>query len=170
MTGRTHLIFGIGIGLIGTATCYMLTGDFDAATSLCAGCAIGSLFPDLDIPDSTISKYIPIIPHIINKIFGHRNFFHSPIFLLILYLLLSYFFPEYIFLIQGFSIGFMTHQLLDMFNKSGIPLFYPFTKKRFNLFSVKSGSKNELLIAMIVYLFFFTGFIYFLMRAALFIK
>lgn len=165
MTGRTHLTFGIGIGLIGMATCHLVTGDINASSSILAGCAIGSLFPDLDIPNSTISKYIPIIPNIINKMFGHRNFFHSPIFLLLLYFLLSYFFPKHIFLIYGFIIGFISHLLLDTFNKGGIPLLYPFSRKRFNLFSVKSGSKNELLIAMIVYLFFFAGFIWFLAKA-----
>ena len=55
---------------------------------------LGSLFPDIDYPNSILGKKFKPISLLINKIFGHRKFFHSGI----LYLPNSYFFNYFLFI------------------------------------------------------------------------
>lgn len=105
---------------------------------------IGSLFPDIDHPKSYIGRRFPIISHVITTKFGHRGFMHS---LLLIYCLiivsflinivLKVFYPHlysiiniYIQTIEcGFVLGCLSHMFFDMFNKSGVCIFYPDNKK-----------------------------------------
>lgn len=59
----------------------------------------------------------------------HRSFMHSITGLIILSFILLLTFQE---IVIPFSLGMLSHILLDLFNKKGIQLFYPF-KKRFEL-------------------------------------
>lgn len=122
---------------------------------------LGSIFPDIDCPQSYIGKKFHILSKIINNKFHHRGFTHSALFIyfliflsLLINILFKLFYPYifvfldvYIFIIfYGFILGCISHILLDMFNSSGVCLFYPSCKKyRLPLAPViKVGSNAEL--------------------------
>lgn len=122
---------------------------------VCGGmCFIGSLAPDIDSPSSTISKYVPLIPTLLNKMFGHRKLLHSPVFLILFSLglsaLLGKVLPENMrqAIMIGFVAGFALHIFLDMFTAGGSPLFYPFYSKNISLTKRKSGAKGEVFVML----------------------
>lgn len=121
---------------------------------------LGSIFPDIDCPQSYIGKKFPFISKIINNKFHHRGFTHSILFIYFLLLLcfliniiFKIFYPyiftlinNYIFTIYyGFILGCISHIFLDIFNSNGVCLLYPSDKKyRLPLAPViKVNSKSE---------------------------
>ena len=80
MTGKHHLIAGTVTGAC-LATSAVVAGN---ANYLIVGGAvlttmIGSLFPDIDSSTSKLGSKMKITSTIINKLFGHRGFLHSPL-------------------------------------------------------------------------------------------
>ena len=130
MRGPAHLTFGIFNG-------YMLTQvmqpNFPIGGVMVAVSAVASLVPDIDSRNSIISHKLPIISFITRIFFGHRTFFHSSLFLLILYVFLHH-------SIWGISfiVGYGGHLLQDLFTKGGLPLLYPI-KKTFHLSPFETG-------------------------------
>ncbi len=89
-----------------------------------------SIFPDIDHRYSLIGKKLYFFSYFINKKFGHRRFFHSFIFFIIIYILFfnNIFFVLNIYLIYikyGFLIGFLSHIFIDMFTSRGVKFFWP---------------------------------------------
>ena len=50
----------------------------------------------------------------------------------------------------GYITGYTSHLLLDFLTKAGIPIFYPFSRKRYHLLSIKSGGIAELMITITI--------------------
>lgn len=148
MLGRTHRVGGISAAII-TST-YLYTTGYTTineypllVTIVIAGGWLGGLMPDIDHPNSTISRYkvfgIPIfkpIAWLINSLFGHRGATHT-LWALILtwapFLLLPAFIPSQYILTQlvsvlfgiGYAVGYLSHLLLDSLTPSGTPMFWP---------------------------------------------
>lgn len=71
-----HAALGMAVGATGA---YLLDkSGYPYSAFFFGGCLVGSIFPDIDSKYSTIGNIILGIPLIINKIFGHRNFIHTP--------------------------------------------------------------------------------------------
>ena len=146
MTGKSHVQLGIYIGITGAVFLYK---EVDPRIGFAIGSIIGSAFPDIDSPKSMISKHIPILPKILNKIFGHRAYLHSLMHMFILTVLLrlpsqAEYVGEYFkALSNGFAIGFLSHLLQDSLTKDRIKPFYPFSKMKIGLGLFKSGSRVE---------------------------
>lgn len=122
------------------------TGSSDGLVFLTA-VAIGSLLPDIDSPTSFVGSKTKPISILIHKIFGHRGITHSPIIHGIA-LLGAFYFANYtsnplLFenLIIGIFIGAMSHIVIDGMNPRGVPIFYPFTKRRFKYSNIPTKSK-----------------------------
>ncbi|WP_077152488.1 metal-dependent hydrolase [Paraclostridium sordellii] len=151
ITYKTHNIGGLFIGtlFIGLNINYIFT-HFNIFTILILlilyiySLYIGSLFPDIDHPKSYLDRRYPLLSNLINNKFHHRGFTHSLLFiylLIFIFLLVSIFlkifYPRvyiilgiYIFTIEcGFILGCLSHIIFDMFNPSGVCLFYPYIKK-----------------------------------------
>lgn len=126
----THIIFSLCI--------YSIFYKMDLLSILLL--SFGSLFPDIDRSTSKLGRKFKFI----EKIFGHRKFFHS-LFGLLFFSALFYFLFDYVFL-QNISIfpedkstilhytilfffGYLSHIFLDSFNPKGILFFYPFSFK-----------------------------------------
>lgn len=86
---------------------------------------LGSVFVDIDSSESFIGSKIKPISWLINKIFGHRGFLHT-IFIPLLILIISTYFG-YKELGFGFSLGYISHIIIDCFNINGIKIFRPFS-------------------------------------------
>lgn len=113
---------------------------------------LGSLFPDIDEPESYIGNKLKVISVVISSFFRHRTFTHYLIFPLLL-LIVSFYMNNTFnkVTILGFAIGIFLHDVGDMLTKGGIkgflwPLF-PNTRiallpyfLRFKTFSVEEYS------------------------------
>ena len=142
MKGSEHLLFGIGAGLI---TVYCFRSNITAPAPIVVGSALGALYPDIDVATSKLGHNVKPIASIINKLFGHRNFIHSPLNCALItwaiYHLLLYLDPANALIVtNGFMIGFLGHLVQDMCTKMGIPLFSPFIKTRQYLLPLRSDN------------------------------
>jgi len=170
MRGKAHLATGFLSGII-TAVC-TYNGGIVAPIALVTASTIGSIIPDIDLPTSTAGKVVKPISFIINKLFGHRTITHAPIWLIPL-AILCYELPVFMsgcsdfwvnvltYCLYGYITGFTCHLLGDMFTKGGIPLKYPFARKRYHLTNAESG-KHDILISMSVILI--AGLVWFLTK------
>lgn len=134
ITGYTHF----ATGLLAGATLY----QFGADTGLVFGTIIGSLLPDIDHPESKMGRHIPIVPHMMYLVAGHRGITHSLIFVIILLTLGFFWMPFF-----GLAIGSVIHIVGDMLTPSGVPFFWP-KKQRYRIAKIRTGSVFDILIGM----------------------
>lgn len=151
ITYKTHTVGGLFVGTLVSGLFLQYSITHFSTLSLCIllilyiyALSFGSVFPDIDQPQSYLGKRVPFISHQINSKFHHRGFTHSLLFIYIivfLFLFLSIVlklfyspiyisFSIYIFTIEfGFILGCVSHIFFDMFNCSGVCLLYPSNKK-----------------------------------------
>lgn len=167
MRGKLHLALGIAGGTAGALA--LAVGEEKAAGlllpgqtfSIYEGClfaigsAVGSLFPDIDLPSSTIGKSVKPLSLIINRLFGHRGLFHAPLlYLLAASALISGIKGSIWFaLVLGFFYGITLHLLQDMMTRDGIPFFYPVTKK-ISLSRMKTGDFANIPATAVLFVLF----------------
>ncbi len=123
----------------------------------------GSLLPDLDTPRSKLGGRFPFffISYPFNWLFGHRTWSHSFTFIAIV-LVIGWGFGMAVdwewYLSSALAIGVASHVLGDFFFDGGVPLFYPFIKRKYKFFvtarTKRPGELNisENLVAMILLL------------------
>ncbi|MFW6008870.1 MAG: metal-dependent hydrolase [archaeon] len=156
MTGKTHIT-------IATTISIPLIAYFKLPLYVIAPVIIGSVFPDIDIKNSTISKIFPfnIISFFIRKIDKHRTFTHS------LYGISFFYFSLYFILtscnisaslINFFLIGMVSHILSDMLTYKGVAIFYPY-KKFYGLKLIKTNSIEENFILILCFIGIFIFFL-----------
>jgi len=139
MLGFTHLTFGL-----------FLEGH--ASVPSLALVALGSLFPDLD----TNSQIAKVFKQNKSEI-KHRGFLHAPFTVGVFFLLYYFIFRN--FAILPFIIGYLSHIFLDALTKEGVPLLYPLTKKKFHIFSIKTGSIIDKTLSFFFLFFFILRFL-----------
>lgn len=122
---------------------------------ICDWECVGSLFPDIDLPSSTIGKSVKPLSLIINRLFGHRGLFHAPLlYLLAASALISGIKGSIWFaLVLGFFYGITLHLLQDMMTRDGIPFFYPVTKK-ISLSRMKTGDFANIPATAVLFVLF----------------
>jgi inner membrane protein len=137
MTGKTHQIIGITLGL---GVYLSLTQPVYSPATLGAVLvfsSIGALLPDIDNAAADIWHTVPFLGHTAGKIVDpfleHRNITHSlvgtAIIGLVLFLIFKHF-PSY-WGINTFAVlictmvGYLSHLLADSFTVQGIPLLWP---------------------------------------------
>lgn len=142
MTGKTHKMIGITLGLGGLFASSDITYMPATLAAVLLFSYLGALLPDIDQPASELWDKLPFgsghaVGHLVDPFLKHRNLTHSILgFLLfnfIVYILLSAL-PDYWGIIAApvslaFILGYTAHILADMFTIQGVPLFYPY--KRF---------------------------------------
>lgn len=104
---------------------------------------MGSYMPDIDLHRSKMGSRHKWI----SKMLTHRGITHTllvpAILLLLQYWLMSIpivLLPDLIF---GFNVGWVVHIAADMFNKKGVPIFWPLTKGHVHIASVLTSSWQE---------------------------
>lgn len=121
MNGASHLVGGLTAGV--------LLGYTEPAEL--AAIAVAALLPDIDRKNSLMGRFIPVLPHVLEKVIGKRTVTHSLLFGAVIAGLLNMGLPS---LILPFLIGFVSHLALDVFTgriallwplpwKMGVPLF-----------------------------------------------
>ncbi len=141
MRAKTHLAFGFLSGLV--LMNYVNIGNKYIFFSLLL---IGALLPDIDTPNSKISRKIPLVPKIISLLAKHRGIFHS-IFLALLFAAIIYIFSS-TYGIAMFA-GYFSHLLIDGFTKSGVNLLHPISQLRI-AGPIQTGKLGELVIFVLI--------------------
>ena len=132
MSGGAHFVYGF---IVGALVAPVIETTYEPAVGAMVLVTFGSMFPDIDNPNSKIASILPVLAIIISRLrLGHRNLLHSPIFLLFLFGLVG----KYT-LGRAFCIGYMCHLVQDLCTCGGIPLLYP-NKKRYSLLPFRSGT------------------------------
>src|SRR3989344_8224130 len=147
----THLLFGVAFFLVVREFAPEISTPIFLVFIL-----FGSILPDIDEPKSRISRWSGIFGKIIGLLSKHRGFFHSLLFIALLYLVLNYFFGHYYGL--AVVLGFLAHIIGDGLTPMGINLFYPFVEGRIQG-PIRTGSWQEkvlmgLLLTFILYMVF----------------
>ena len=179
MTVKTHVSFGMTIGLIFIYGLLHIFGfkylEIENYSIMMGILYFGIIFPDIDEPESYIGRKTVFISDIIKRLFGHRGFTHSSIFMLLLsvilgiiytvlyysnYLSLTCYYTGIFFYIPTFFLGMLLHSFGDMHTKSGIKLFYPISKKSYWLlpkslrFKTFSSLENYIWLPIYSFLFY----------------
>ncbi|MDO5707603.1 MAG: metal-dependent hydrolase [Andreesenia angusta] len=116
-----------------------------------AGIVIGSALPDIDHPGSLLARKLNIFGKLISKIFSHRGFTHSLLFIIILIIIKNIFknyfdYPDsqlFEFGFLGIIVGSSMHIFMDLFVGNGTKLLFPIYKKKIYISKIKSGTKLE---------------------------
>ena len=150
MDGSTHQTVGICSGLIISTLLFPTLSEpilWVHGGALVLGASLGSLMPDIDHPHSKMGKRAKVASKVVSKTCGHRGWTHTLLAFLIIVgglIFLIYKLPFYQALFGywafGFSLGYLTHLLLDALTVQGIPFFKPFTSKNIHLTRCKSDS------------------------------
>ncbi len=149
MKGKNHIVAGVCTAgcLVASAVIEHEAGIIPIVGMAAAAC-FGSLFPDIDSRTSKLGKKMKIMSWLCSKVFGHRGFLHSPLFVALLYLIFWMVFDrngitQYNYIWGGFLAGILMHFMCDMATKGGLPLLYPLARYRFGFGVLESGSKWE---------------------------
>lgn len=152
--GNCHFMFGTVTGI---SLSLILGLDFEESVLLTSTAMLGSIAPDIDAETSAVgnlTKPISTLIYKVNASLGHakekhRSLFHDLAFWIGLLVLSLYKFP----VLKGFFIGGLSHLFLDMFNPSGVPLFFVFNIR---LARLKSNSKEAVVLTAILTVLFLT--------------
>jgi len=144
MQYKTHIAFSLATGVTALNLFPSLENELFLYGS---GLILGSLLPDIDHVKSKIGRMVPILSKLVFLMFGHRSFFHSLLFIFLLWIILHLVAP-FSFVI-GLLLGTGSHLLGDMMTHRGIKLLYPLAwNVRFPL-TFKTGGMIEYLLLVL---------------------
>lgn len=141
---RTHAAFGFLIGLL-SLNYLNVPNPYIFLGIIC----VSALIADIDSSNSKIGRRIKTISWTIEKIFGHRNLFHS-IFPLITISIIFFYFLKWNVVGVALLIGYGSHMFIDAFTYMGIGLFHPLHNKRITGFIKTGGIAEHMLFFLIV--------------------
>lgn len=161
MTGPTHV--GIGI-LASVALSRFLEVPLYALAILAV--IVGSLMPDIDgggsisSPGRLFGAFLPsslrgllnlsgaIVGRFCRTVFGHRGILHAPIVALALMTIGSILHSPFTI---WFGWGYLWHLVADACTMEAVPLFAPFTFRRFGGRFIRTGSVAEACLSIIIW-------------------
>lgn len=144
MMFRTHLVFGILLGLVFLNVFEILNPWLFIFVVM-----IGASLPDIDFHKSKIGNWFKPLAFLFNFFLGHRGMIHSLVGAFIVYILFMLFFGSTY--AGAVFIGYSSHLFLDSFTPKGIRPFWPLKPKLNGI--VRSGGIFEL----ILFFLFFTS-------------
>lgn len=163
MTATTHYAFS-----------YLLCAAAGVEPATAAAASLLSLLPDIDHPESTIGRVFRPFSKYIQQKYGHRTVTHSLFAIMVIsaallpLLLIPRFLqwggPFWTGLYGAALLAFSSHIFIDLFNKSGVKFFAPFSQKEYISFRtpqmrilVSSWQEYILLFVIIFFAITVTG-------------
>lgn len=136
MTAPTHMAFGV-----------LWAAAADAGYLGATACALGSLLPDIDHPNSSLGRILFFVSAPLNDRFGHRGVIHG----LILWVPLLLFSAAFGFtLMKWMILGALSHIIIDTYTVSGVRALLPFSKRSLVCFKkdwrIVTGSVHEIFV------------------------
>lgn len=133
MIVTNHVVLAVASCLAGAAL-----GAVPASPFAIVAAAAGGVLPDIDEPRSWLGRRLPFLSYPINALFGHRGATHSLIAVIALAAALSLVAELLGPLGQGawyhaalpFLVGYASHLLGDLLTPSGVPLFWPSSRRQ----------------------------------------
>lgn len=147
MIGKTHLAGGLATA---AGACLLTKPELGTGMIWVAGCAFGSLLPDIDHKSSTLGQKVKPVSSVIGAVAGHRNFFHWFLPYLILAVVLHFAAPQADNITFAVLLGVLSHLFLDALNPSGVPLL---PGHRVHLLRIHTGSGVDKALGGLLYLF-----------------
>ncbi|MER2046097.1 MAG: metal-dependent hydrolase [Pantoea agglomerans] len=147
MTGEGHIIFAIASAIFAKRaelTPVLAQADW---WHLVPSALLTCLLPDIDHPKSLLGQRLRWLSHPIARAFGHRGFTHSllaiaaGLWLFQINLPRSSPIPPDV--LQGLTLGYLSHIVADMLTPAGVPLLWP-CRWRFRLPILRSQKGNQL--------------------------
>lgn len=141
---RTHAAFGFLVGLLSLK--YLnVPNPYLFISMVC----VAAVLADIDNSNSKVGRRIHTISWPIEKIFGHRNLFHS-VFPLIAIAVIFFYFLGWNVAGAALLIGYASHLFIDCFTHMGIGLFHPLYNKRITGFMKTGGMTEHLLFFLLL--------------------
>lgn len=141
---RTHAAFGFLVGLLSLK--YLnVPNSYLFLVMVC----VAAVIADIDNSKSKIGRRMHAISWPIEKIFGHRNLFHS-IFPLIAIAAIFFYVLDWNVAGTALLIGYGSHLFIDCFTHMGIGLFHPIHNKRITGFMKTGGLTEHLLFFLLL--------------------
>ncbi len=124
MNGNSHFVFGAAAA---SSAAILIGADQNTTTLLLSTALIGSIFPDIDNPQSHFGKLTKPVSTWISRFQkcagktgrNHRWIFHD----LGLYIMAAAISLPFIPALFGFYLGLLSHFILDSLNPAGVRLF-----------------------------------------------
>lgn len=154
MIGKTHLAGGLAAAAV---ICQAVNLPLAEGLIFTTGCAVGSLFPDIDHESSTVGKRVKPLSSLLHKTVGHRTLFHWFVPYCLLAVVLHLWKPSWDVVTMAVLIGVLTHLFLDALNPSGVPVF---PGLKLNLLKIKTESGFDKSIGTLLALVAVACFIY----------
>ncbi len=151
MDYKNHLKTGVMTGVIFITSIYTHRSiEPQDIVMYSAGIVVGSALPDIDHSRSYIAKKLNFVGWIVSRMFSHRGFTHSILFIFLLNIIREVFkgiiSSEYSSLFNytmlGITVSAATHIFMDLFVGNGVKLFFPIDKK-ISISKMKAGSAFE---------------------------
>jgi len=147
MTGEGHIIFAIASAIFAKRaelTPVLAQADW---WHLVPSALLTCLLPDIDHPKSLLGQRLSWLSHPIARAFGHRGFTHSLLAIAAGLWLFQINLPQSSPIppdvLQGLTLGYLSHIVADMLTPAGVPLLWP-CRWRFRLPILRSQSGNQL--------------------------
>ncbi|MXP48962.1 metal-dependent hydrolase [Pantoea sp. Eser] len=147
MTAEGHIIFAIASAIFAKRaelTPVLAQADW---WHLVPSALLTCLLPDIDHPKSLLGQRLRWLSHPIARAFGHRGFTHSLLAvaagLWLFQLNLPAESPIPPDVLQGLTLGYLSHIVADMLTPTGVPMLWP-CRWRFRLPILKSQKGNQL--------------------------
>jgi inner membrane protein len=141
MRGSTHTFAGVALAVImfAPAPPLVLVGAAIAG-------GIGALLPDLDHPQSTISRRVWLAGASLRLVVSHRGALHSLLAMAAALLLAATVQGDWSQIALSAAVGYCSHIFLDALTVSGVPLLWP-KKQKYRLLRIRTGGTGEILFA-----------------------
>jgi len=147
MTGEGHIIFAIASAIFAKRaelTPVLAQADW---WHLVPSALLTCLLPDIDHPKSLLGQRLSWLSHPIARAFGHRGFTHSLLAIAAGLWLFQINLPQSSPIppdvLQGLTLGYLSHIVADMLTPAGVPLLWPW-RWRFRLPILRSQKGNQL--------------------------
>ena len=126
MMAKTHQAFAVFSVLVVSK---YAPGSFDNIVLACGLSMFGALLPDLDSPQSSFGRLIPLLSKPLHSMLGHRTITHSLLAVILLYSVLTSS-PQWHSWADAICIGYFSHIVGDMLiGTNGVALFWPLKQK-----------------------------------------
>lgn len=155
MMGKSHVLIGLGVGLLLATAINM---DIPHAGLMTVAAGAGAMLPDIDHRHAPLRKRLGLPGDVLLFWLPHRGLTHSLLVLAIVTGLAVFFWQAFGLAIAA---GYASHLLADMTTQRGLPILYPWQANFYVLprgFRVTTGKLSEglaliLILGCMVFLF-----------------